>query len=157
MLLLKWDVPVLPDGTPSILGYEVQFRVNGETDWIDHDFDSVATTTETTITGLASNTSYDAQVRAVNVEGSGGWSPTAIAKTAEARLTVAFSSATYTVREGESATTTVTVMPTADRDITVTVTMTGTGATLSGLTEWNVDHRTRGELWQLHYRWRPGR
>ena len=134
MLLLKWDVPVLPDGTPSISGYEVQFRVNGETDWIDHDFDSVATTTETTITGLASNTHYEAQVRAVNVEGSGGWSPTASAKTAEARLTVAFSSATYTVREGESATTTVTVMPTADRDITVTVTMTGTGATLSGLT-----------------------
>ena len=77
---------------------------------------------------------YDAQVRAVNAEGSGPWSPTASAKTAEARLTVAFSSATYTVREGESATTTVTVMPTADRDITVTVTMTGTGATLSSLT-----------------------
>ena len=133
MLLLKWDVPVLPDGTPSISGYDVQFRVNGETDWSDHDFNSVATTTETTITGLASNTSYDAQVRAVNVEGSGDWSPTASAKTAEARLTVAFSSATYTVREGESATTTVTVMPTADRDITVTVTMTGTDATLSGL------------------------
>ena len=145
MLLLKWDVPVLPDGTPSISGYDVQFRVNGETDWSDHDFNSVATTTETTITGLASNTSYDAQVRAVNVEGSGGWSPTAIAKTAEARLTVAFSSATYTVREGESATTTVTVMPTADRDITVTVTMTGTDATLSSLgAEWHMLTIERG-------------
>ena len=134
MLLLKWDTPVPPDGTPSISGYEVHFQVQGKTDWIDHDFASDGSTTETTITGLASNTHYDAQVRAVNVEGRGGWSPTSIAKTAEARLTVAFSSATYTVREGESATTTVTVMPTADRDITVMVTMTGTGATLSGLT-----------------------
>ena len=134
MLILKWDVPLLPEGTPSITGYEVQFRVKGETVWVAHDFDSSATTTATTITRLDSNTSYDAQVRAVNVEGLGGWSPTSSAKTAEARLTVAFSSATYTVREGESATTTVTVMPTADRDITVMVTMTGTGATLSGLT-----------------------
>ena len=135
MLLLKWHVPVLPDGTPSITGYDVHFRVQGETDWIAHDFDSVATTTETTITGLASNTHYDAQVRAVNVEGSGGWSRTASAKTAEARLTVAFSSAIYTVGEGESVTTTVIVTPNADRSVTVTITMTGTGVTLSGLTD----------------------
>ena len=135
MLLLQWTTPVLPEGTPSITGYDVQYRMQGEADWGTHNFASDGSTTEATITGLASNTSYDAQVRAVNVEGRGGWSPTSIAKTAEARLTIAFSSATYTVREGESVTTTVTVMPTADRDITVTVTMTGTGATLSGLTD----------------------
>ena len=35
-----------------------------------YEFDSDGSTTETTITGLASNTSYDAQVRAVNAEGS---------------------------------------------------------------------------------------
>ena len=133
MLLLMWTAPTLPDGTPSISGYEVHFQVQGKTDWIDHDFASDGSTTKTTITGLASNTSYDAQVRAVNVEGSGGWSPTSIAKTAEARLTVAFSSATYTVDEGDTADITVNVDPIADRDIAVTVTMTGTGATLSGL------------------------
>ena len=133
MLLLRWTAPDIPEGTPSITGYEVQYRLKGETDWTDHDFDS-ATTTETTITGLASNTDYDAQVRAVNIEGSGDWSPIAEAKTAEARLTVAFSSATYTVGEGESATTTVTVTPNADRSVTVAITMNGTGATLSGLT-----------------------
>ena len=134
MLLLRWTAPDIPEGTPSITGYEVQYRLKGETDWTDHDFDS-ATTTETTITGLASNTDYDAQVRAVNIEGSGDWSPIAEAKTAEARLTVAFSSATYTVGEGESATTTVIVTPNADRSVSVAITMTGTGATLSGLTE----------------------
>ena len=100
MLLLKWDTPVPPDGTPRITGYEVQYRMQGEADWVAHNFASDGSTTETTITGLASNTHYDAQVRAVNVEGRGGWSPTSIAKTAEARLTVAFSSATYTVRRG---------------------------------------------------------
>ena len=134
MLLLRWTAPDIPEGTPSITGYEVQYSLKGETDWTDHDFDS-ATTTETTITGLASNTSYDAQVRAVNIEGPGDWSPIAEAKTAEARLTVAFSSATYTVGEGESATTTVIVTPNADRSVSVAITMTGTGATLSGLTE----------------------
>ena len=102
---------------------------------LDHDFDSVGTTTETTIHRPSLQHAHTKlQVRAVNVEGEGGWSATSSAKTDKARLTVAFSSATYTVREGESATTTVTVMPTADRDITVTVTMTGTGATLSSLT-----------------------
>ena len=110
--------------------------MQGETDWVVHDFDSDGSTTETTITELASNTSYDAQVRAVNAEGSGPWSPTSIAKTAEARLTVAFSAETFTVDEGDTADITVNVDPTADRNVTVTVEIThGTGATLLGLTD----------------------
>ena len=135
MLLLQWTALVLPEGTPIVTSYDVQYRLKGETDWIDLDFDSVATTTETTITGLASNTNYEAQVRAVNVEGSGDWSPAASAKTAEARLTVAFSSDTYSVGEGEETTITVTVTPVADCDMMVAVEITdGTGATISGLT-----------------------
>ena len=135
MLTLTWTASTLPDGASGITGYEVRYRVHGENDWTDLDFDSDGSTTETTITSLASNTSYDAQVRAVNAEGSGPWSTTASAKTAEARLTVAFSSTTGTVGEGKDATVTVTVTPTADRDVTVTVTMTVTGAILSGLTD----------------------
>ena len=135
MLILNWAAPTLPESTPGISGYDVHYRMQGKTDWIDHDFDSVATTTEATITSLASNTYYDAQVRAVNVEGRGGWSPTSSAKTAEARLTVAFSAATYMVDEGEEATITVTVTPVADCDMMVIVEITdGMGATLSGLT-----------------------
>ena len=107
-------------------------------------FDSDGSTIEMTISGLASNTYYDAQVRAVNVEGPGDWSPTSGAKTTEAALTVAFSAATYTVDEGGTATSTVTVTPTADRDVTVTITMTGTGATLSGIDADNALTITRG-------------
>ena len=111
MLLLMWDRPIPPDGTPRITGYEVQYRMQGDINWIAHDFDSDDSTTQTTITGLASNTHYEAQLRAVNVERPGGWSPTSSAKTAEARLTVAFSSDTYSVGEGEETTITVTVIP----------------------------------------------
>ena len=145
MLILKWVAPSLLEGTPSITGYEVQYRVQGDTDWIDHNFESDGSTSETTITGLASNTYYDAQVRAVNVEGPGLWSPTSSAKTTEAALTVAFSSATYTVGEGDTATTTVEVTPTADRDVTVTVNTTGTGATLSGIDADNALTIARGQ------------
>ena len=106
MLILKWVAPTLLEGTPSITGYEVQYREQEESNWIVHNFESDGSTSETTITGLASNTYYDAQVRAVNIEGPGDWSPTSSAKTTEAELIVAFSSETYTVNEGDTATTT---------------------------------------------------
>ena len=134
MLLLTWTAPTLPDGAPSITSYEIWYKMQEESNWTDHEFDYDGTTTETTITGLASNTYYDAQVRAVNVEGSGGWSPTSSAKTTEAELTMAFDSLTYTVNEGGTSEITVNVTPAADRGVTVTATMTGSGATLSGLT-----------------------
>ena len=133
MLNLEWSAPTLPASTPAITGYEVQYRVKDEIDWTAHDFDSFATTTETTIAGLASNTHYEAQVRAVNDEGPGGWSPISSADTTEARLTVAFDSASYRVDEGGTATTTVIVTPNTDRNVAVTITMTGTGVTLPGL------------------------
>ena len=100
MLILRWTAPILPEGTPRVTGYDVRYRMQGETDWIDHDFDSEGSTIETTVTGLASNTYYDAQTRAVNVEGPGAWSPTSSANTTEARLTVAFSASTYTAGRG---------------------------------------------------------
>ena len=135
MLRLTWATPSLPDGTPGITGFEVQYREDIEgADWTSHVFDSNATTAETTITGLKSNTAYWAQVRAVNADGPGAWSVEFWAMTTKKELTVAFSSATYTVGEGETATSTVTVTPTADRDVTVTIEITdGTGATLSDL------------------------
>ena len=71
MLTLTWTRPDLPDAAASITGYEVQFRMQGKTGWIDHEFGSDGHTTETTITNLASNTHYEAKVRAVNVEGPG--------------------------------------------------------------------------------------
>ena len=134
MLRLTWTAPTLPEGTPSITGYKVQYRVDGETNWTDHVFDSDGTTTETTITGLKPDTAYLARVRAVNADGPGVWSPESWAMTTKTVLTVAFSSATYSVGEGDTAGITINVNPTADREVTVTVEITdGTGATLSDL------------------------
>ena len=140
---VSWAAPGTT-GIPSITGYDVQYRVHGQTDWLDHNFDSVGTTTKTIIPDLASNTTYQVQVRAKNNEGGGQWA-TGRGTTEKAELTVAFSSATYTVREGESATTTVTVTPVTDRNVTVTLTMTGTGATLSGLGNGNALTIARGQ------------
>ena len=135
MLILTWKAPPLPEGTPSITGYDVQYRMQGEADWVAHNFASDGSTTETTITrpGIKYVTTTLRYVPSTPKD-RGPWSPTASAKTAEARLTVAFSAETYTVDEGDTADISVNVDPIADRDITVTITMTGTGATLSSLT-----------------------
>ena len=106
---LQWTPPN-SSGIPPITGYDVQYRLQGETGWIDHVFDSVGTTTNTTISDLESNTTYQVQVRAINDEGEGEWAPTT-GTTQKADLTVAFRASTYTVDEGGTATVTVTVTP----------------------------------------------
>ena len=140
---LRWTPPNT-SGIPPITGYDVQYRLQGETDWIDHVFDSVGTTTNTTISDLESNTTYQVQVRAINDEGEGEWAPTT-GTTQKADLTVAFRASTYTVDEGGTATVTVTVTPNADRNVTLTVSMTGTGATLSELGTGNTLTILRGQ------------
>ena len=140
---LQWTPPNT-SGIPPITGYDVQYRLQGETDWIDHVFDSVGTTTNTTISDLESNTTYQVQVRAINDEGEGEWAPTT-GTTQKADLTVAFRASTYTVDEGGTATVTVTVIPNADRNVTLTVSMTGTGATLSELGTGNTLTILRGQ------------
>ena len=50
---------------------------------------------------LASNTTYQVQVRAKNDEGEGPWA-TGIGATERTQLTIAFSATTYTVGEGRS-------------------------------------------------------
>ena len=57
---VSWTVPDTT-GIPPITGYKVQYRVGDSGAWIDHDFDSVGTTTMTTIPDLASNTTYQVQ------------------------------------------------------------------------------------------------
>ena len=126
---IKWTAPDTT-GIPPVTGYDVRYRPWGTGDeWADHSFDSDGNTAETTITGLESNTEYEAQVRAVNLEGPGPWSESARATTHKAQLTVAFSSPTYTGTEGQTVDIEVTVNPAADREVTVTITMAGEGAT----------------------------
>ena len=127
-LIVSWDRQILPEGD-VITGFDVQYQVLGTIDWTDYPFDGMGLSA--TITGLASNTEFWVQVRAVNGEGSGPWSMTAKAMTRTAELTVAFGGSNYTVTEGETATITVTVTPVADRDVTVTVSMTGEGGTFA--------------------------
>ena len=70
---VTWTAPDTT-GRPAITDYDVQYRASGDTDWIDaaHDGDS----TRTTIADLASDVTYEVQVRAVNDEGASGWSAT---------------------------------------------------------------------------------
>ena len=140
---VSWTVPDTT-GIPPITGYDVQYQAGDSGAWIDHDFDSVSTTTMTTVPNLASNTTYQVQARAKNDEGEGQWA-TATSTTEMAQLTLAFSSSTFTVNEGDTATSTVTVTPTTDRNITVTISMTGMGATLYGLNNRNALTIERGQ------------
>ena len=71
-----------PENTgPEITGYRIRHRKDGQTDWTDHPFTGTATAAE--LTGLSIRTQYEVQVRAVNDEGLGDWSPASEAFTNE--------------------------------------------------------------------------
>ena len=69
-LSVSWTAPT--NSGPAINDYDVQYRTTGGnfTDW-----PHTGTNTNTAITGLTANTSYEVQVRAINDEGTGNWSP----------------------------------------------------------------------------------
>ncbi|MCY3684139.1 MAG: fibronectin type III domain-containing protein, partial [Gemmatimonadetes bacterium] len=69
-LSVRWVVPT--NSGPAINDYDVQYREAGSnfTDW-----SHTSTSTNTTITGLTTDTSYEVQVRATNDEGTSDWSP----------------------------------------------------------------------------------
>ena len=68
---VTWTAP--PNTGPAITGYEVRYRVAGSGgDFSDASYDGVGLSA--TLTGLSPNTMYEAQVRARNDEGYGGWS-----------------------------------------------------------------------------------
>ena len=68
---VDWDEPA--DNGSAITGYDVEYRVDGDTNWTDHPF--TGTGTSTTIGGLTPDTTYEVRVRAANDEGESGWSP----------------------------------------------------------------------------------
>ena len=76
---VSWTAP--DDLGSAITGYQVQYRVAGESDWTAHAFSG--TGTQTTITGLARETSYEVQVLAQNGEGDSSWSESGTGKHAE--------------------------------------------------------------------------
>ena len=76
-LHIGWDS--LPASVrPAVIGYEVQYRRLGDAAFsdplaVDH--------VSVTITRLEPDTYYEAQVRAVNADGKGPWSPTGVGRT----------------------------------------------------------------------------
>ena len=71
VLIAKWTAPENDGGSP-ITGYELQYRAVGSDKWIL--IDSGIDGTDHPITGLTNGTPYEVQVRAVNAQGTGGWS-----------------------------------------------------------------------------------
>ena len=77
-LKVTWTAP--ENAGPAITGYVVQFRIDDSGDeWTQ--VTVAANIAETTISGLESNTAYEAQVRADNDEGEGPWSESGTADT----------------------------------------------------------------------------
>ena len=72
----SWSAP--PDNGAAITDYDVQYRESGS-NWQTSSHN--ATTTTNRIENLSPRTTYEVRVRATNVEGSSGWSPSASATT----------------------------------------------------------------------------
>ena len=70
-LSVSWAAPANA-GKPAIDNYDVQYRLGSSGAWTDGPQD--VTGTITTITSLATDTAYQARVRATNAEGDSGWS-----------------------------------------------------------------------------------
>ena len=70
-LSVSWAAPGNA-GKPAIASYDVQYRLGSSGTWTDGPQDVTGTTTA--ITSLATDTAYQARVRATNAEGDSGWS-----------------------------------------------------------------------------------
>ena len=70
-ITVTWDAPV-KIGAGPIQGYKVQYKASTSSTWID--WPHTGTTTEATITGLATTTAYNIRVAATNVAGAGEYS-----------------------------------------------------------------------------------
>ena len=83
-LSLSWTAPETPD-RPAVSGYDVQYRLAGSgAAFADAGHEGAGTTL--LLKGLAADTEYEAQVRAVNDEGAGAWSASGTGRTNSAPL-----------------------------------------------------------------------
>ncbi len=81
---VSWTAPTMT-GKPAISDYDVQYRKTGDSTWTDASF--TGTGTSTSISGLTAGKTYEVQVRAVNAEGDGAWSPSGSAITTAGSVT----------------------------------------------------------------------
>ena len=68
---LAWDA----DAATTRTGYDIQYREDGDTTWLDAP-DAAADATSATLTGLDPSTTYEVQVRVTATGGDGPWSST---------------------------------------------------------------------------------
>ena len=124
---VNWDAPTMT-GKPAVTDYDVQYKKTSDSVWTDASF--TGTETSTRLTGLDEGTSYDVQVRAVNDEGNGAWSPSGAATTQDANVHAEFPTATATrsVAENTAANTNLgdAFTATDTEDHTLTYSLTGT-------------------------------
>ena len=82
---VSWTAPDVT-GMPPITDYDVQYRVQATpaNAWTSHAFTGTGLTT--TLTGLTGGRTYEVQVRAVNDEGRGAWSPSGAGTTEDRNL-----------------------------------------------------------------------
>ena len=116
-----------PENTgPPILSYDVEYRIRDDEEWLA--LISPITQVTATIHRLDSNRTYETQVRAMNDEGIGPWSPTSFGTTDIAVLQASFDAHDYTVDEGGTTTITVTLSPAADRIVEIPIVSTETAS-----------------------------
>ena len=103
----KPDAPVVTGGTeevavswsapdnegPEITGYDLRYRVQGDSDWTE--VTALGVVLAHTVTGLNAGTTYQVQVRAESSEGAGEWSEPGEGTTETANRAPAFDADTY--------------------------------------------------------------
>ena len=129
---VTWTAP--SNTGPGITGYEVEHREQGTATW--YSTDTVLSGAGATISNLLSNTAYEVQVRARNMEGAGPWSEpgegsTGLASlnqetepTQETELTISYLSRNYAVNEGSSVRVTFTLDSPTDRPLVIPIAVT---------------------------------
>ena len=85
-LKVSWTAPDMSGYTTeeAITDYNVQYQKQGASDWTSRAFRGTGTTT--TITGAVGGVNYNVQIRAVNREGNGRWSPSGDLGNADPKL-----------------------------------------------------------------------
>ena len=82
-LTVSWTAP--PGTSPNITDYDYRYRIAGSATFTEV-ADTEITATEATVGGLQGSTRYEVQIRALNDDGAGAWSPSLTASTARLPL-----------------------------------------------------------------------
>ncbi len=88
---VSWSAP--ENEGPEITGYDLRYRVQGDSDWTE--VSALGVVLAHTVTGLDAGTTYQVQMRAKSSEGAGEWSESGEGTTKTANKAPAFDAETY--------------------------------------------------------------